>query len=727
MGIHSSLTQSVRYLNSVGEKRAKAFSDIGINSIYDLLYYFPSRYLDRSTLIDSNKVFKYINNGYDGEVTIIGKVTDKEVVRYHRKQFFKVSFVDNEGTFDCVWFQGIKYFKNKFNPGEFYAVSAKPSITRYGSLQFSHPDFDRIEEDESEQFKNTGKIIPFYRIPKELKSGKLGDIGLRTILRNAVDDYSQYLTETLPESVIKKHKLTSIWQAVKNLHQPESQEKLAEARNRFKFEELFYIECLVALKKEIRGNTIAGHQFKIKGNLVSDFYKSLPFQLTEAQLRVLSEIKKDMALPKPMNRLVQGDVGSGKTIVALISMLIAIESGYQCVIMAPTEILASQHFKNISNLLKDTEVNVELLLGGPKSKAKQKTLEEIKKGNIDIAIGTHAILEDTVAFNKLGLVVIDEQHRFGVLQRSKLINKNSSPDVLVMTATPIPRTLSMTMYGDLDLSLIDMMPANRKPIQTALRGENKLVEIYKFITDKIPEGYQSYVVYPLVEESEKLDLKAAEEQYNELKETYFKNHKVGLLHGRMKWKEKEDVMLRFAAKEFDILISTTVIEVGIDIPDANIILINDAHRFGLSQLHQLRGRVGRSDKKAYCILVTKEQFATKSNTMNFNFEYLSRAEIERHKSAIRLNSMVKTSSGFELSEIDLKLRGPGNIFGTEQSGLPALLYSNLTEDQNILIDAKQAAFGLVEADPGLKLPDNKILKEIIQRHYRDNIILSQIG
>ncbi|MFA8342286.1 MAG: ATP-dependent DNA helicase RecG [Rhodothermaceae bacterium] len=727
MGIHSSLTQSVHYLNSVGEKRAKAFSDIGIETIYDLLYYFPTRYLDRSTLIDSNKVFQYINNGYDGEVTIIGKVTAKDHVRYHKKQFFKVSFVDNEGTFDCVWFQGVKYFKNRFNPGEFYAISAKPSITKYGSLQFSHPDFDRIEEEESEEFKNTGKIIPFYRIPKELKSGKLGDIGMRNILRNAVEEYSQYLTETMPEKVVKEHNLMPIWEAVRNLHLPESHEKLKLARNRFKFEELFYIECLVALKKEIRSNKISGHQFKIKGNLVSNFYKSLPFQLTEAQLKVLSEIKVDMALPKPMNRLVQGDVGSGKTIVALIAMLIAIENGYQCAIMAPTEILASQHFKNITNMLKETGVRTELLLGGPKSKAKKKSLEEIGEGNVDIVIGTHAVLEDTVSFKNLGLAVIDEQHRFGVLQRSKLINKNISPDVLVMTATPIPRTLSMTVYGDLDLSLIDMLPANRKPIQTALRGENKLPDIYKFITDKIAEGYQSYIVYPLVEESEKLDLKAAEEQFAELKETYFKNYKVGLLHGRMKWQEKEDAMLRFAAKEFDILISTTVIEVGIDIPDANIILINDAHRFGLSQLHQLRGRVGRSDKKAYCILVTKEQFATKSNTMNFDFEYLSRAEIERHKSAIRLNSMVKTSSGFDLSEIDLKLRGPGNIFGTEQSGLPALMYSNLTEDQNILVDAKQAAFSLVEADPSMKLPDNKILKEILMRHYRENIILSQIG
>lgn len=727
MGIHSSLTQSVRYLNSVGEKRASAFADIGINSIYDLLYYLPSRYLDRSTLIDSNKVFEYINNGYDGEVTIIGKVTNKETIRYAKKQLFKVNFVDNEGTFDCVWFQGIKYFKNRFNPGEYYAISAKPTITKYGHLQFSHPDFDHIEDDESEEFKNTGKIIPFYHIPKELKSGKLGEIGLRNILRNAVADYLKYLTETMPESVVKQNKLMPIWEALKNLHQPESHEKLAAARNRFKFEELFYIECLVALKKEVRKNTISGKELKIRGNLVNNFYKSLPFQLTEAQLKVLSEIKADMALPKSMNRLVQGDVGSGKTIVALIAMLIAIENGFQTAIMAPTEILASQHFKNISSLLKDTDVKVTLLLGGPKSKSKQKTLEEIENGKFDIIIGTHAIIQDTVSFKKLGLVVIDEQHRFGVLQRSKLINKNNSPDVLVMTATPIPRTLSMTVYGDLDLSLIDMMPANRKPIQTALRGEKKLADIYQFIIDKIKEGYQSYVVYPLVEESEKLDLKAAEEHFLELKETYFKDHRVGLLHGRMKWIEKEEIMLKFAAKEFDILISTTVIEVGIDIPDANIILINDAHRFGLSQLHQLRGRVGRSDKKAYCILVTKDQFAAKSNTMNFDFEYLSRAEIERHKSSIRLNSMVKYASGFDLSEIDLKLRGPGNIFGTEQSGLPALLYSNLTEDQDILINAKNTAFNLIESDPYLKQNENKILKEILALHYRENIILSQIG
>ena len=538
----------------------------------------------------------------------------------------------------------------------------------------------------------------------------------------------------MPDDIIISNELLTITEAVKNYHFPESKELFEAAKYRFKFEELFYLEILVALKKNNFQTKLKGNVFSIKTNLVSEFIKSLPFTLTAAQLKVLSEIKKDMLAGFPMNRLLQGDVGSGKTIVALIAALIAIDNGYQAALMVPTEILADQHAKSISKMMNrfyskypERRIKISLLIGGQNKSIRENELSAIELNEVDLIVGTHALIQEKVNFSNLGFVIIDEQHRFGVKQRAFIQQKGKTPDVLIMSATPIPRTLSMTVYGDLDISIINELPRNRKKIKTVLRGENKLPEIYKFIVDKKNEGYQSFIVYPLVEESEKLELKAATDFFNQLKNTYLKELNVGLIHGRMKWNEKEEVMFRFLNKDFDVLISTTVIEVGIDIPDSNIIVINDAHRFGLSQLHQLRGRIGRSEKQGYCILITHEKLAAKQKQGEFNFEYLSSTQIEKYKSIVRMQTMVKHSDGFKVAEVDLKLRGPGNIFGTEQSGFPDLKFADLTGDHELIYKTKKIAFELIKKDSAFNLPNNKVIKENLLLHYKSNLKYSSIA
>ncbi|GMU98484.1 MAG: ATP-dependent DNA helicase RecG [Ignavibacteriota bacterium] len=614
-----------------------------------------------------------------------------------------------------------------------FAVSSKPDKSKYGALQFIHPDFDRISEEEK-NFLHTGKIIPFYRIPKELKSGNIGDLSLRRIISFAVDNYADFVEETLTEEIINQNRLILLKEAIRNYHFPESTDKLNSAKRRFKFEELFYLELLVALRKQNYQSKLIGNKLVIRTDLVRNFLKTLPFELTKAQLKVLGEIKSDLLSEKPMNRLLQGDVGSGKTIVSLIAMLIAVDNGFQAAIMAPTEILADQHAKNISVMMKrlceqfpEREIKTSLLLGGQKKSERDKRLQEIELQETDIIIGTHALFEEKVYYKNLGLVVIDEQHRFGVRQRAKLQTKGKTPEVLVMSATPIPRTISMTIYGDLDISVIDEMPKNRKPIKTVLRGESKLPEIYKFIIDKKKDGYQTFIVYPLVEDSDKLELKAAESYYEELSQTHLKNLRLGLIHGRMSWQEKEEKMLLFLKKQFDVLVSTTVIEVGIDIPDANIILINDAHRFGLSQLHQLRGRVGRSDKQAFCILVTKDEIVQYNIQQRLDLDYISSSMIEKYKSAIRLQTMLKTNNGFEIAEADLKLRGPGDIFSTKQSGFPDLKYADIIQDAELISLTKQIAFNLINKDPSIDSPNNNIIRKNLIRHYSENLKYAKIA
>jgi ATP-dependent DNA helicase RecG len=730
----NTLDESVQYLKSVGPKRAESFGKIGIKTIRDLLFYFPSRHLDRTTVLTAAKAYGHLMNGYEGELTVIGKVFEKEKKRFGKKEILKIQFRDETGFFECVWFRGTKYFYSVFNEGDVFAISSKPDKSKYGALQFIHPDFDRITEEEEKSFLHTGKIIPFYRIPKELKSGNIGDLSLRRILSLAVENYVDKVEETLPEEIIRQNKLTSLQDAIRNYHFPESSDKLISSQKRFKFEELFYLELLVALRKLNYQSKLIGNKMSIKTNLVQSFLKTLPFELTKAQLKVLGEIKNDLLSEKPMNRLLQGDVGSGKTIVSLIAMLIAVDNGYQAAIMAPTEILADQHAKNISSMMKKLyefypgrEIRVSLLLGGQKKSEREKRLQEIELQEADIVVGTHALFEEKVNYKNLGLVIIDEQHRFGVRQRARLQSKGKTPEVLVMSATPIPRTISMTIYGDLDISVIDEMPKNRKPIKTVLRGESRLPEIFKFIIEKKKEGYQTFIVYPLVEDSDKLELKAAETFYEELRTTHLKNLSLGLIHGRMSWQEKEEKMLLFLKKEFDVLVATTVIEVGIDIPDANIILINDAHRFGLSQLHQLRGRVGRSEKQAYCVLVTKDEIVQYNIQQQLDLDYLSSSMLDKFKSGIRLQTMVKTNNGFEIAETDLKLRGPGDIFSTKQSGFPDLKYADIVHDAELISLTKNIAFDLINKDPSLEAANNSVIRKNLIKHYSDNLQYAKIA
>ncbi len=718
----------IQYLKNVGPKRAELLKKIGIETVRDLLFYFPTQYLDRSTILSSSEVFAHVANGYDKEITVVGEVVSSEVIKSYKRNFLKVTFRDSKGFFDAVWFNGIKYFSQYFKTGNYFAISAKPAITRYGHLQFVHPDFDKLETSESEDFLHTGKIIPFYRIPKTLREKNLGELGFRRLAKTAAETFSKFIEETLPSEVIEKNNLLPITETVENIHVPSSREVLNKAWERIKFEEFFFFELLVALKKSFVKNETRGVKMRVQAAPLKKFLDSLPFELTEDQLKVLHEIRVDMESEKPMNRLLQGDVGSGKTIVALISILMAVFSGYQAAFMAPTEILANQHFENIKKLVSDFDLKVAVLSGSQKKSERNKIEKEIADGEVRIVVGTHALFQENVKFNNLGLVVIDEQHRFGVEQRLKLMQKGKRPDVLIMTATPIPRTLSLTLYGDLDVSVISKPPANRKEIKTVLRSEDRLEEIYDFVRKKIDEeDYQVFIVYPLVEKSEKLEYKSAVEYYEKLTSSFLRGYNVGLLHGKMSWEEKEETMRKFAEKEFQALVSTTVIEVGIDVPNANIMIINDAERFGLSQLHQLRGRVGRGDKQAYCILVTKENYRAKNTDEKFNFEFMSKQEIEKNKTAIRLNAMTKHSDGFKLSEIDLKLRGPGDIFGTRQSGLPSLKYGDLVEDAPLLFAAKEAAFNVIAGDAKLARPENSVLKKKIETDFKKHLKFVKVG
>lgn len=714
---------SVMYIKSVGPKRAEAFARIGIKTVGDLLFRFPYKHLDRTTLLSSSRAFSFTANGFDGELTIIGTVSDVDLINTGYRKFLKVSFSDAGGSFDCLWFQGIRFFEGYFEEGNIFAISGKPAISKFNRLTFTHPDYDKFTEEDKQTFLNTGKIIPVYSQSKELKEKNIGELGIRKIMAFAVDKYLDAIEENLPDYILNDYSLLNIKDAVKNYHFPESKELLAKAKHRFKFEEVFYFELIVALRKINYKEKLSGISIKVRTKLISEFLKILPFDLTNSQLKVLHEIRVDMESGLPMNRLLQGDVGSGKTIVALIAMLIAVDNGFQAVLMAPTEILADQHAKNISALMRklneispERQVAVTLLLGGQKKSLRQKILQEIASNEANIIIGTHALFEEGVEFNNLKLIIIDEQHRFGVEQRARLKQKGFTPDILVMSATPIPRTLSMTVYGDLDISVIDELPKNRLAVKTLLRGESQLPKIYDFIVEKAKVGVQSFIVYPLVAESEKLALKAAQEYYQELSETYFKEIRVGLIHGKMKWAEKDEAMQLFKKKEFDVLIATTVIEVGIDIPDANIMLINNAERFGLSQLHQLRGRVGRGTEQAYCILASKDEIAGKQFRLK-DPEFLSQLQLEKFRSYIRLHSMVKYTDGFKLAEIDLKLRGPGNIYGTQQSGLPDLKYIDLAKDQSIIVSAKQIAFDIVEDDHSLAKSKNILLKKTLNKNF----------
>jgi ATP-dependent DNA helicase RecG len=692
------LQQPVDVLTSIGPKRAAALAQSGVQTIEDLFYYFPRRYLDRSTVTPIRDLHE------EQTATVVGRIIQTGIKTGRRNRFFLV-LSDETSLLTCVWFVHVQHWQKVFQPGEWLAVSGK--VTRFGTFQMTHPEFDLLGDDKDSSGFNTGKIVPVYPSSEALAQVGLDSRGFRRMIAKLCDGFAEDIGETLPQDIVTRQQLAPLDAALKAVHFPASFDELENVRRRLKFDELFFLELMLALRKRRYSTQSGGIAFTRVGDKVKQLLSILPFELTEAQKRVLHEIRADMKSGHAMNRLLQGDVGSGKTVVALIAMLIAVENGYQAAIMAPTEILAEQHYLTIHHLLEEIGVSTILLIGGQRKKVRQDVLAEIAAGRAQIIVGTHALIQENVEFERLGLVIIDEQHRFGVMQRATLRDKGANPDLLVMTATPIPRTLSMTVYGDLDVSILDQLPAGRKPIITSWRSGTSRAKIYKFVRDQVTDGNQAYVVFPLVEESEKIDLKAAVESYEAMRSDYFKSFSLGLIHGRMKAEEKEVVMSAFKRGEIDVLVSTTVIEVGVDVPNASLMVIEHAERFGLTQLHQLRGRVGRGDKQSYCILIAHGRLSSEARE--------------------RLETMAETTDGFKIAEKDLQLRGPGDYFGTQQSGLPDFKIANVLTDGALLAAARNEAFQLVERDPQLSAPDDLNTRGYFSRRYRDYYDLSWVS
>lgn len=694
----NTLTTSVQFLKGIGEKRAGRLKEAGVETILDLLYYFPRRYLDRSHITKIKDLSENMT------ATVVGKIQFCGIKSGRRRRFVAVLH-DGTGYLDCVWFNRAEYWNKIFEKGETLACSGKVGF--FGNMQMVHPDFDRLTEDGESDFLHTGRIIPLYPSSEALGKVGLDSRGFRKVLKSAVRNYSGELRETLPQAIIKRQDLLGFRLAMQNIHFPESKKTLLAARKRLKFDELFFLELMLAYRKKNIEIKRKGIEFLKVGERTKKLIEALPFELTDAQKKVIREIRDDMKKASPMNRLVQGDVGSGKTMVALISMMMSLENGYQAALMAPTEILAEQHFLTIHNLLEALKVKVVLLVGSQNKRDRTQALESIQSGEAEIVVGTQALIQEGVEFKKLGLVVVDEQHRFGVMQRATLIEKGFTPDVLVMTATPIPRTLSMTLYGDLDVSIIDELPPGRKPIKTYWRSDKKQSEIYKFVKQKLKEGEQAYIIFPLIEESEKMDLQAAIDGYENLKNGIFSEFKMGLLHGRMKSDEKETVMSAFKSGEVQVLVSTTVIEVGVDVPNATIMIIENAERFGLPQLHQLRGRVGRGEKPSRCFLIAKPPISGDAR--------------------VRLNTVRDTNDGFKIAEVDLKLRGPGEFFGTKQHGMPELKIADLVKDTELLIWAREEAFNLAGKDKQILNLENMPIRNHFFKNYWDKFELARVG
>ncbi|MDE3057836.1 MAG: ATP-dependent DNA helicase RecG [Bacteroidota bacterium] len=721
---------SLQYVKGIGPKRAAALKTAGVDSIQKLLYYFPRDYLDRSRIIKIKDLPKFVEAG--DELTVIGSVFRVELKRTRQgKRIFFLTLKDDTGYLTCVYFAGYEWFLKAFSVGEVLAVSSVPEFDRLNRVQFIHPEFDRLkvkdEEDDTDwsALLHTGSIIPKYRSTEELRAVGLDNRGFRRIIKNAVLHHIREIEEHLPAEMLSKNSLIGIHDAVAKIHFPKSYEERDAALRRLKFDELFYFQLLLAYRRRELKGELRGIQFSVKSPLARQLLQSLPFELTKAQRRVVREITDDMQSSSPMNRLLQGDVGSGKTIVALFAMLVAMENGFQSVLMAPTEVLAEQHFWTLKNFLGKLPVNIRLLIGGQRKKLREDVLADIYRGSANIVVGTHALIQERVEFANLGFIVIDEQHRFGVAQRSLMREKGkTNPDVLVMTATPIPRTLALTVYGDLDISVIDEMPKNRKPIRTAVRSRQEKEKVFTFVKQEVLRGRQAYIVYPLIEESEKIDLKSAVTEFKRLSENYFPGFRLGLLHGRLASEEKGELMTQFKARQLDILVTTTVIEVGIDVPNATIMIVENAERFGLSQLHQLRGRVGRGAEQSYCILLTDELALKKKTQLASN-----RAEAYREAAASkkRLTTMERTTDGFAIAEIDLELRGPGDYFGTRQSGLPEFKVADIVHDTALLSLARREAFALVHDDPHLRQPQHQHIRKYFEASFKNFLSYVRVG
>lgn len=739
------LSQPVQFLKGIGERRAEVLAKYGVRTLHDLFFYAPRRYLDRTAIVTiaqlRQAVFKQARQEGDvqKDFTVVGDIRSFRVMGVGKKARFVLVLGDDSGTMQCVWFGGVQYWKNKFQVGEVLAVSGQPSAFG-GVLQFVHPDVDRIAErvdafdlrNEAPQVDwsrtlNTGGLVPLYPSGKDLERVGLDSGGFRRVIGAALAAHAERIGDTLPASLLQQRNLDPLHRALQNVHLPKSANVLNGSIRRLKYDEFFYFQLKLALKRNGVKHDAHGIAFNVQSKRARRLVDSLPFTLTQAQIRVIKEIAADMETPHPMNRLLQGDVGSGKTVVALLAMLIAVENGYQSVFMAPTEILAEQHYRTLAALLKGVDVNVRLLVGAQRSKLRRDILDDVHRGSAQIVVGTHALFEKQVGFANLGLVVIDEQHRFGVLQRQSLQQKGRNPDVLVMTATPIPRTLSLTLYGDLDVSIIDELPKDRKPIKTVLRYEEEKEDVFAFVRDELGKGRQAYFVYPLVEESEKVDLKAATVHYEQLQKNVFPDLRLALLHGRMPAEEKDEVMRRFKDRKIDILVATTVIEVGIDVPNASIMVIENAERFGLSQLHQLRGRVGRGSEQSYCILLSKRWIAAKAQRLTAERARWHDAFDEQRLAERRLATMVQTHDGFRIAEVDLQLRGPGDFFGTRQSGMPEFKVADIVTDAGLLDEARRDAFAIIERDPRLALPEHSVIKNHLLSLHRDAFTLMRVA
>ena len=677
----------------MGEQRATLLSrELNIRSLYDLLYYFPYKYIDRS------RVFKVSElGGQLQHVQLLGEIRSFEEMGEGASRRLVAHFTDGTAFVDLVWFRGIKFIKNRLKLNKQYVVFGKPSMFN-GRVNIAHPDVD----DAFLLKLDTMGLQPYYNTTEKMKRSGLNSNAMLKLIQNLLELLKYPLPETLSPDIVQRNGLMSLDDALRIIHFPRNGKELQLAQYRLKFEELFFIQLNILHYARERQTRYVGHRFAKVGEMFNRFYsEQLPFQLTNAQKRVVKEIRADVNSERQMNRLLQGDVGSGKTLVALMSMLLAKDNGYQACLLAPTEILAEQHFATLRRMLGGLPVRVELLTGSTKAKERVPLFEALEDGSIDILVGTHAVLEDNVLFRNLGIVVIDEQHRFGVVQRAKMWVKNAiPPHILVMTATPIPRTLAMTLYGDLDVSVIDELPPGRKPITTSHIFRNRIDSLYSFIRAQINEGRQAYIVYPLISESEKLDLKNLEDGYKQLCNV-FCDYRLSKLHGKMKPKEKDEEMRRFASGETQILVSTTVIEVGVDVPNASVMVIENAERFGLSQLHQLRGRVGRGASQSYCILVTDYKLSEDTRK--------------------RMEIMTTSNDGFEIAEADLKLRGPGDMEGTQQSGIAFdLKIANLARDEQLLKFVREVARGVIEADPLCNSPLYRVVWERLRSIKRIN-------
>ena len=690
--------QNIMYLPGVGPRRAEILKkEIDVTTYDDLLHYFPYRYVDRSRIYTVSELERIVS-GHSDRVPFVqlrGRITGYQASEDGRMKRLVARFADSTGAVDLVWFHGQKFILDKYPPGREYLIFGQPKEYMH-EFSFIHPEIDPADR----AARVSGGLVPMYHTTELMKRATLHSRAIRDLIYTLLNTVSGGLPETLPAWILEERALAPLTESMRQIHFPESAEKLRAAQHRLKFEELFYIQLNILRTATLRRNKLRGIPCPRVGKAFNAFYANrLPFALTGAQKRVVHEIHDDMRSGRQMNRLLQGDVGSGKTLVALMAILLAVDNGCQACLMAPTEILAGQHFATLQELLGDIGVRVELLTGSTTKRRRSALLPAVASGEVDILIGTHALIEDAVVFHRLGLSVIDEQHRFGVEQRSKLWVKSTYvPHVLIMTATPIPRTLAMTVYGDLDVSVIDELPPGRKPVKTVHRYDAKKTELYTFLRTEIGRGRQVYVVYPLIEENETMDYKALEQGYETFREV-FPECTVCMVHGKMKAKEKEAEMQKFIRGEAQILVATTVIEVGVNVPNASVMVIESAERFGLSQLHQLRGRVGRGAEQSYCILVTGYKLS----------------EVTRK----RLGIIVSTSDGFRIAEEDLKLRGAGDMEGTQQSGDGlSLRIADLAQDGGILRTARDVASRILDADPNLSLPENALLNARLNALFR---------